>query len=137
VSGINYCIGLTGAKYPGRFNNCPDGHWEGQNKTGLIPESLFEAQLNERLSTEFKEFKKKGNIELFPNQANGFVRVQFIGRELKYSIVNSAGETIKSGELLNDNKIIYLYEMEPGCYFIVFQKDKAIEVHKFIHLGKN
>ena len=49
VSGKNYCIGLIGGKYPGRFTDRPDGEWEGFNRPGLIPESLYEAQLRDRL----------------------------------------------------------------------------------------
>ncbi|HDR52675.1 MAG TPA: hypothetical protein ENN90_13835 [Mariniphaga anaerophila] len=49
VSGKNYCIGLIGGKYPGHFDDRPDGEWEGYNKQGLIPESLYEAQLKDRL----------------------------------------------------------------------------------------
>jgi hypothetical protein len=47
VSGKNYCIGLAGGKYPGRLADRPDGEWEGLNKPGLEPESLYEAQKNQ------------------------------------------------------------------------------------------
>jgi hypothetical protein len=49
VSGKNYCIGLIGGKYPGHFNDRNDGEWEGYNQPGLVPESLYEAQLKDRL----------------------------------------------------------------------------------------
>ena len=49
VSGKNYCIGLIGSKYPGHFNDRNDGEWEGYNQPGLVPESLYEAQLKDRL----------------------------------------------------------------------------------------
>ena len=45
ASGKNYCIGLKGGKYEGRFKGRPDGEWEGQNKNGLQPASLYLAQL--------------------------------------------------------------------------------------------
>lgn len=48
ASGKNYCIGLTGEKYDGRFKGRPDGEWEGQNKSGLEPASLYVAQLRAR-----------------------------------------------------------------------------------------
>jgi len=48
AAGINYCIGLQGGKYDGRLKGRPDGEWEGQNKKGLQPASLYMAQLNER-----------------------------------------------------------------------------------------
>jgi len=45
VSGKNYSIGLQGEKYAGRLNDKPDGEWEGQNQSGLQPQSLYQAQL--------------------------------------------------------------------------------------------
>jgi hypothetical protein len=48
VSGLNYAIGLQGQKYPGRFTGRPDGFWEGRNKQGLNPSSLYLAQLAAR-----------------------------------------------------------------------------------------
>jgi hypothetical protein len=48
VSGQNYCIGLQGGKDPGHFTNRNDGYWEGQNKKGLEPASLYMAQFKAR-----------------------------------------------------------------------------------------
>ncbi|SDC03351.1 hypothetical protein [Niabella drilacis] len=48
VSGKNYCIGLRGQKAKGRLAARPDGEWEGQNKPGLEPASLYLAQLKAR-----------------------------------------------------------------------------------------
>ena len=48
VSGKNYCIGLIGEKYSGRLPGRRDAEWEGQNKEGLQPKSLYFAQLNAR-----------------------------------------------------------------------------------------
>ncbi|MEP6675771.1 MAG: hypothetical protein ABJA78_11470 [Ferruginibacter sp.] len=48
ISGKNYCIGLQGEKYEGRLKDRPDGEWEGQNKEGLQPVSLYMAQMKAR-----------------------------------------------------------------------------------------
>ena len=48
VNGKNYCIGLKGGKYEGRLKGRPDGVWEGQNREGLAPASLYEAQVKAR-----------------------------------------------------------------------------------------
>lgn len=48
VSGKNYCIGLKGEKYDGRLKGRPAAEWEGQNKEGLEPASLYMAQLKAR-----------------------------------------------------------------------------------------
>ncbi|MBV9986727.1 MAG: hypothetical protein JO301_03555 [Chitinophagaceae bacterium] len=47
VSGNNYNIGMQGEKYAGRLPGKPDGIWEGQNKKGLTPSSLFLAQVKD------------------------------------------------------------------------------------------
>lgn len=46
--GNNYCIGLKGEKYDGRFKGRPDALWEGRNQEGLQPASLYMAQLKAR-----------------------------------------------------------------------------------------
>jgi hypothetical protein len=48
ASGKNYCIGLKGDKKDGRLKGRPDAEWEGQNKDGLQPASLYMAQLKAR-----------------------------------------------------------------------------------------
>lgn len=48
ASGKNYAIGLQTEKVEGFSPNSPDGIWEGHNKVGLFPNSLYLAQLNER-----------------------------------------------------------------------------------------
>ncbi len=47
VGGKNYAIGLKAEKYEGRLTGRPDGIWEGQNKVGLAPVSLFLKQVEE------------------------------------------------------------------------------------------
>lgn len=48
VSGKNYAIGLQGERYPGRLAGKPEGEWEGHNQAGLVPPSLYRAQLKAR-----------------------------------------------------------------------------------------
>lgn len=48
ISGRNYCIGLQGEQSAGRFSDRSAGEWEGQNKKGLKPSSLYLAQLSAR-----------------------------------------------------------------------------------------
>lgn len=54
VSGKNYCIGLIGEKYEGRFKGRTDAEWEGLNKEGLEPASLYKAQLKARSNAPIK-----------------------------------------------------------------------------------
>jgi hypothetical protein len=48
VSGQNYCIGLQGGQAEGAFKGRMSGYWEGQNKKGLEPQSLYMAQFKAR-----------------------------------------------------------------------------------------
>ena len=48
TSAKNYVIGLNGEKYDGRLKGRPGAEWEGQNKPGLTPMSLYMAQLKAR-----------------------------------------------------------------------------------------
>ena len=52
VTGKNYCIGLKGKQTQGRLPDRPEGEWEGLNQSGLIPASLYVAQLNARQKKE-------------------------------------------------------------------------------------
>lgn len=47
VSGNNYVIGLQGKQLKGRLTDKLDGVWEGLNKKGLIPTSLYLAQIKD------------------------------------------------------------------------------------------
>ena len=48
VSGKNYCIGLQGEKFDGRLKGRPDGEWDGLNEKGMLPLSLYLAQMKAR-----------------------------------------------------------------------------------------
>ena len=48
VSGHNYAIGVSATKVAGRLKDRPDGIWEGLNKKGLTPASLYIKQLEDR-----------------------------------------------------------------------------------------
>lgn len=63
VTSKNYAIGCTGKKWDGRFPDRPSGIWEGLNTPGLQPQSLYEAQMNQKhqLSTSIELIKKPAN----------------------------------------------------------------------------
>ncbi len=48
VSAKNYCIGLDAIPYDGRFKSRPATVWEGRSKKGLVPASLFVAQVADK-----------------------------------------------------------------------------------------
>lgn len=45
VSGKNYVIGLKATRYEGRLRGRPQTQWEGKNGNGLLPSSLYQAQV--------------------------------------------------------------------------------------------
>lgn len=48
TSGKNYAVGVQGKKLKGRLDGKPDGEWDGLNKDGIQPASLYEAQVTAR-----------------------------------------------------------------------------------------
>jgi hypothetical protein len=50
TSAKNYNFGFTGNKKSGYRSGRPDGEWVGHNVPGILPVSLYEAQLDERLN---------------------------------------------------------------------------------------
>ena len=46
ASGKNYVIGLKAKRYEGRLKDRPQTEWEGVSGAGLVPSSLYKAQLN-------------------------------------------------------------------------------------------
>jgi hypothetical protein len=54
VSGNNYAFGVRGQKVTGRLSGRLDGIWEGHNKTGLQPASLYIQQLADAKNRERK-----------------------------------------------------------------------------------
>ncbi len=50
ASAKNYNFGFIGTKDAGYRPDRPDGVWVGHNRSGIFPESLYEAQLDERLN---------------------------------------------------------------------------------------
>ena len=52
ASGVNYVIGLKGKKYQGRLPGRPETEWEGQDRDGLHPASLYQFQLDQAIKKE-------------------------------------------------------------------------------------
>ncbi|MBI5726629.1 MAG: peptidoglycan-binding protein, partial [Ignavibacteriales bacterium] len=92
-TGQNYAIGcsarvISGNKPPAPYDQ-PQGYIEGKDKAGLVPASLFEAQLAERLNPSSVENRKgvipsEGSLLLFdafPNPFNPTVKMQITLRK--------------------------------------------------------
>jgi hypothetical protein len=119
VSAKNYCIGLTGTKYAGRFTDRPDGVWEGLNQSGLVPESLYEAQLADRLVTHIgSELNRHQSLFIYPNPSQGKINISHNGDQLTYSILNIYGKRLSSGLISGDHATIDLTALENGIYMV-------------------
>lgn len=58
TSGKNYAIACVGKKINGRHPDRPDGEWEGLNRNGIAPASLYEAQVKDRLNSSIPVYTK-------------------------------------------------------------------------------
>jgi hypothetical protein len=119
VSAKNYCIGLSGLKYAGRFSDRPDGVWEGLNNAGLVPESLYDAQLNDRLLTSYISNEMgKPIISLFPNPSEGKFNIVHYSNQLKYNVFSMNGKKLDSGSSIESPAVVDLAVFRNGIYII-------------------
>jgi len=133
VSGFNYCIGLTGSKWAGRFSDRPDGEWEGLNHTGLTPESLYEAQFNDRISTGTNAFSwRNEEAILSPNPTNGKVQVSYHGQPIEYNLFNLEGKKLQSGWIEGMNRQLDFSNFRNGVYFFETINQQNRQIIKLI-----
>ena len=121
VSGKNYCIGLVGGKYNGFLSDRPGGEWEGINNEGLVPESLYEAQLKSRLlptSTSVKMNQSSGSVKVYPNPTDGTIRIQHTEKQLTFNIYSMKGERLMTGKLFENPAIVKLGDVDNGVYLL-------------------
>jgi hypothetical protein len=133
VSAKNYCIGLSGTKYSGRFSDRPDGVWEGLNQPGLVPESLYEAQMSDRLVSHInKEKSSNQSLLIYPNPSDGILNVSHSGDHLKYDVLNLYGKKLSSGIVLENPGAIDLSLLGNGIYLVSFFSEGIRYTNKFI-----
>jgi hypothetical protein len=133
VSGKNYCIGLNGSKYAGRFGDRPDGVWEGLNKAGLVPESLYEAQVNDRLMTSVSNDETTSQrIRIYPNPSEGSLTINYTGNKLKYSILNFEGKKLTSGMITDNPASLDLTGYRDGIYLFKSGGGEMSDIQKII-----
>lgn len=127
VSGKNYCVGLIGGKYAGHFTDRPAGEWEGLNQPGLQPESLYEAQLKNRLqSTGISQQLPSKELEVYPNPSNGKVKISHQEDELNYNFYSMNGTRLKSGKITGSPHPLDLESFGNGMYLLeCFSENKT------------
>lgn len=133
VSGKNYSIGLIGGKYDGRLSGRPDGEWEGQNREGLVPASLYEAQLKSKmLATDLSETSSLQNIKVYPNPVKGEIKVSYQGKCTSYSFYSMNGTKVKSGKV-DENPFSFKVEnLDKGIYLLECQLESKTYAQKII-----
>jgi hypothetical protein len=110
VSANNYNFGFIGEKNPG-WNSRPDGVWVGHNRPGILPESLYQAQLGSRQNSEllFSVYPtlEKVNDSTFILSLNMPFPDSFV-KPNNFSIAGNAGygETEFSVTALNDTSVM-------------------------------
>ncbi len=133
VSGKNYSIGTYGQKLQGRLSGRPDGYWEGQNKTGLTPESLYEAQLSNRKGNKvgIKDVNE-GCIQFYPNPCKKELKVNSDNTNINYQFVNLNGTKVLCGNLPGSNETIDVSMLSQGIYILKYSTNSAYHYQKII-----
>lgn len=128
-TGQNYAIGcngknVTGTKPPAPFE-APEGYIEGTNETGIEPRSLYEAQLEERLSTqvaleqpETQSANRPVSFQLYQNYPNPFNSTT----NLKFEVYEKGHYTISVYNINGEKIQVLLSEnIQPGIRQIHWQ----------------
>ncbi len=116
ASGLNYNIGFQGYKDAGWNTGRPDGEWEGQNIPGLLPSSLYEAQLEDR-TTDIIYFSLISGLEQVT--ANSYLlsfnmpfNQEEAGNKSNYLIQGTAGVQDLEWELNveNEKQVMFTFQ---------------------------
>jgi hypothetical protein len=152
-TGQNYAIGctgvVTGVKPPAPFLE-PEGFIEGANRPGLVPVSLYRAQLHDRLGipvsvgrNETAPLPEKIRLmHAFPNPFNGSTSIAFTlpaSQNVRISIVDLLGREVA---VLSDEKTdagVHRVSWEAGAhasgvYVCRLQAGQSVQTAKIMHL---
>jgi hypothetical protein len=134
----NYAIGcfaktITGN--PVNVTNFPIGYVEGLNKTGLVPNSLYEAQLAARkITTINTEIYNLNKLEVWPSIADKLLNINLRknGQSWTFQIHSSNGSLIKEFSSNQNNLVINIENIPSGIYLISAADDNSSFYSKFI-----
>ncbi|MGB4414351.1 MAG: T9SS type A sorting domain-containing protein [Paludibacter sp.] len=134
----NYAIGCFAKTITGNpisATNFPIGFVEGQNKSGLFPPSLYEAQLAARKMANTTLPKTNENkLKIYPSIVTKTLRISManIHADTIIQILSESGKLIKELILKNNETEINLENLKPGVYFVSCKSDNQISNSKFI-----
>jgi hypothetical protein len=134
----NYAIGcfaktITGS--PVNASNFTKGYVEGQNKPGLVPASLYEAQLQARkISTTRTSTLKTNRIIISPTLANDFIQVDIedAATDTLLKIRNMTGTVLSETKTRNQQEKLDISFLPTGIYLLECVNNEESFSTKFI-----
>jgi Secretion system C-terminal sorting domain len=139
-TGQNYAIGcmaktITGNPYS--VTNFPIGYVEGQNKTGLMPASIYEAQLAARKTITTNQLIPTENKTGFSSilSANSlYINLKNNSQQAHIQILSSQGKVVHDTVSSSDNLKINIANLPPAVYVINCRIENQFFHSKFIKL---
>ncbi|MDD2798607.1 MAG: T9SS type A sorting domain-containing protein [Bacteroidales bacterium] len=137
-TGQNYAIGCFAKSITGNpisATNFPLGFVEGQNKGGLVPNSLYESQLANRLKlTAIKQTKKEEGVSIFPSLAKNEINVVLNtkGIDTLLRVRNSTGHIESEIKTTDNQAVISTNKLSSGLYFLECITENKTQTLKFL-----
>lgn len=134
----NYAIGCFAKTITGNpvsVTNFPIGYVEGQNKAGLVPNSLYEAQLAARTILAINtEIYNLNEFEVWPSIADKLLNINLRKNTQSWSfqIHSSNGSLIKEFSSNQNNLVINIENIPSGIYLISAADDNTLFYSKFV-----
>jgi hypothetical protein len=133
----NYAIGCFAKTITGRplsSTNFTVGYNEGQNRAGLVPSSLYEAQLKARKTIDtVSEITKQKKIRIFPSTVNDTLNIEFDGdpQEGQIRIFNMNGDIVYKRKIYENIVYLQLRDLTTGIYLLEFKSTLSTFTMKF------
>ena len=139
-TGQNYAIGcmaktITGNPYS--VTNFPIGYVEGQNKSGLMPASIYEAQLAARKTINTNQLIPTENKTGFSSilSANSlYINLKNNSQQAHIQILSLQGKVVHDTDSSSDNLKINIANLPPAVYVINCRIENQFFHSKFIKL---
>lgn len=134
----NYAIGCIAKSITGKPVNASDfplGYVEGHNKTGLQPESLYEAQLAVRLNPLSIASPESKNATATAYYNPGDQSITLNGGELTdltATLIDLSGNVVSRATATGSNRLQLSNRLSVGLYILRCEADKASFNHKII-----
>jgi hypothetical protein len=134
----NYAIGCFAKTITGNPVNASNftlGYVEGQNKTGLVPTSLYEAQLQARKSSTTRTNTiEKRKISISPTLADNYIHVYIenAASNTLLRIRNMTGTVLSETRTRNQQEKLNISYLPAGIYLLECVMTEMILSTKFI-----